>query len=406
MLKQAESAGGLNTAGAALDAGRGLAIVAVIYGHALAPWFMHAGPYFSEAAYMQWKFGASFMMPFFFFISGLAWRVDKSLWATLRESITLVLIALGASLTYDVLLFALTKGGLEDYFAQAPTYGRMVVSDFARSLVLGDHYALSALWFLAVLAIVRVMAAVCERTGWWSAVALAGVLFTGYLILIDSYFPNFYQARLLWVGFAAFMIGRWSRGGFDDFRRNVTLAISVTLAAGALTAATFNLNRGCPFDYNASCGLAFLDGRFGVSMYASLYGYLPLFVITAAFGAIMATGLAILLVRSGGAVGVLVRRMGRNSLNLLIVNAVFLELANPIIARDLVPYAGEATPLFFAALLAATIVANLLAARLLRPALTLLRTRARAVAVWMVALVRRAISLVSKRPVAGASFPV
>jgi len=88
---------GVQTTGGALDAGRGLAILAVFYGHALAPWFMQGEAYFSEAAYMQWRFGASFMMPFFFFVSGLAWRADKSLWATLRESITLVLIAIGAS---------------------------------------------------------------------------------------------------------------------------------------------------------------------------------------------------------------------------------------------------------------------------------------------------------------------
>lgn len=403
MLKQGESAGRPHTVGAALDAGRGLAIVAVIYGHALAPWFMGAGPYFSEAAYMQWKFGASFMMPFFFFVSGLAWRVDKSLWATLRESISLILIAVAASFAYDLLLFALTKGGLEGYFAQSPLYGRMVLADVARSVLLGDHYALSALWFLAVLAVVRVMAAICERVGWWSAPALFAALFAGYLLLIDSVAPNFYQARLLWVGFAAFVLGRWSRGAFEAAVRNPALTLAITVAAGALTAATFNLNRGCAFDYEASCGLGFLGGRFGVSMYASLYGYLPLFVFTAAVGSIMATGLAVLLARYGGLIGSLARSMGRNSLNLLIVNALLLEFTTPLIMREIVPRLGVPTPLFFIALLTLTIVANLAVARLLRPALTRLRKGARAVSVWIVNVLRQIASRTPRRLTSDAS---
>ena len=44
--------------------------MAVIYGHSLAPWVMNAGGHFSDAAFFQWKMGAAFLMPFFFFISG------------------------------------------------------------------------------------------------------------------------------------------------------------------------------------------------------------------------------------------------------------------------------------------------------------------------------------------------
>ena len=55
----------------ALDVGRGLAILSVIYGHALAPWFMGAGEQFSQAGFLQWKFGASFMMTFFFFLPSI-----------------------------------------------------------------------------------------------------------------------------------------------------------------------------------------------------------------------------------------------------------------------------------------------------------------------------------------------
>jgi fucose 4-O-acetylase-like acetyltransferase len=383
MLKAAWS-GGVGTTGGALDAGRGLAILAVFYGHALAPWFMHGEAFFSEAAYMQWRFGASFMMPFFFFVSGLAWRADKSLWATLRESMTLVLIAIGASVAYDLLLFAITKGGWDALFAQDPLYGRMMLADIGRSILLGDHYALSALWFLTVLAAVRMMAAICHRLGAWSALAMFAILFVGFLVLMATYVPNFYQARQLWVGFGAFVLGHWTRSGFETLRQRLASILLIALAAGALTIATFQLNQGCPFNFASQCGLNFLGGRFGVSMYASLYGFLPLFVFTAITGTIMATALAVLMARYGGPIGVLLRRMGRNSLNLLIANALILEFINPLIVREIVPRLGAPTPLFFVVLVIVTIVVNLALAGLLRPALTRLRSLSRAFAMFVV----------------------
>ncbi len=387
MLKTAWT-GGVGTTGGALDAGRGLAILAVFYGHALAPWFMQGEAFFSEAAYMQWRFGASFMMPFFFFVSGLAWRADKSLWATLRESMTLVLIAIGASVAYDLLLFAITKGGWEALFAQSPLYGRMMLADIVRTVLLGDNYSLSALWFLTVLAAARMMAAICHRLGAWSAIALFVILLGGFLVLLATYVPNFYQARQLWVGFGAFVLGHWARGGFETLRHKLAPTVLIAIAAGALTVATFPLNQGCPFDANAQCGLNFLGGRFGVSMYASLYGFLPLFVFTAAVGTIMATALAVLLARYGGPIGALLRRMGRNSLNLLIANAFILEFINPLIVREIVPRVGVPSPLFFVALVVVTIVVNLALAGLLRPLLTRLRSLSRKFAVLVVDVLR------------------
>lgn len=384
-------------------AGRGLAILAVLYGHALAPWFMQGEAHFSEAAYLQWRFGASFMMPFFFFVSGLAWRADKSLWATFRESITLVLIAIGASAAYDLLLFAISKGGWEALFAQSPLYGRAMLADMARSVVLGENYSLSALWFLTVLAAVRMMAAICHRLGAWSAIVMFAVLFGGFLIILDSFVPNFYQVRQLWVGFAAFVLGHWSRGGFELVRHKLAPSILVALIAGALTVATFRLNQGCPFDFGAQCGLTFLGDRFGVSMYASLYGFLPLFVFTAAVGTIMATALAVLIARCAGPIGALLRRMGRNSLNLLIANAFILEFVNPLIIREIVPRVGVPTPLFFVALVSVTVIVNLALAGLLRPALTRLRTFSRALAMLIVNAMRGLVARAPKRQASDAS---
>jgi|CXWL01.1.fsa_nt_gi fucose 4-O-acetylase-like acetyltransferase len=374
--------------GAALDIGRGLAILAVIYGHALAPWFVDAGANFSNWAFLQWKFGAAFMMPFFFFVSGLAWRAEKSLWATLRESMTLVFVALGASLALDVIVVGLSAAGFAGAAAQAP----MSVADFFanawRMVSVGDLYSLSALWFLTALAVVRLIAALCERIGAWAGVAAALALFALYWAAEAGGIRNYYQVPILWAGFAAFMAGRWSRGGFDALERRPNWALGLALPLLAITAISAGFNRGCAFEFDRWCNLAFLNDRFGVSMFMGAFGYLPLFVFTAATGIMFAAAVSIVIARRGGVVAAALKRWGRNSLNLLIVNAAFLELVNPLLAREIAPRVGGDNAIFFVILFVAAIAANVAVAGLLRPALARLRLGSHDLALFIVAALR------------------
>src|SRR5215510_1724637 len=96
----------------ALDVGRGLAIAAVMYGHTLSPRFMLTGHNFSEEAFLQWKFGASFMMAFFFFLSGLNWRSNRSLAAACQQALSLLIIAWLANVGFDALRLLLTMTGV------------------------------------------------------------------------------------------------------------------------------------------------------------------------------------------------------------------------------------------------------------------------------------------------------
>ena len=387
-MRSAHETGKAPATGAALDVGRGLAILAVIYGHALAPWFVDAGAHSSHWAFLQWKFGAAFMMPFFFFVSGLAWRSEKSLWATLRESLTLILIAIGASVVLDLVLLGLSAGGLTPLIGRPPMTFEGLGLNLLRMLVAGDLYSLSALWFLTVLALARLIAAMTSRLGPWAGTLAAALLFGLYLAVEAFGWRNFYQMAILWAGFIAFVAGRASRSLFDNLERQPAPAMIVAAAAFLLTAGTAGFNRGCEFEFARWCNLSFLNDRFGVSMFMGAFGYLPLFVFTAATGIVFATALSTLIARYGGGVANVLKRWGRNSLNLLIVNAAFLELVNPGVWRYIAPRVGGDDPLFFAALFIVAVLANIAAAGLLRPALARLRLGARDIATFIVDLLR------------------
>ena len=349
----------------ALDIGRGLAIVSVIYGHALAPWVLTAGDNFNEAAFLQWKFGAAFMMPFFFFLSGLGWREEKSFGNTVRQSLTLVLIALIASAAYEFARLVVSLGGLASALGGQPVSPGGYVSTVARMILIGDYYSLSPLWFIVSLAVVRVLAALAVRLKPVSAVALVVLSVILSTAAIDLDWRNFYQIKPLGAALLFFMAGRYARNGFHAFERTPVAAYALALFGGVLAALTFHLNEGCRWDPVAHCSIHWLDERFGVAMIHGQVGNIPLFALTAVAGIGFACGLAILLARFGGVIGKKLDAWGGNSLNLLIVNAGFLHVGNVAVDHWIVPRFQPDNPAFFIVLFALTLLANVLVANAL-----------------------------------------
>jgi hypothetical protein len=90
-------------------------------------------------------------------------------------------------------------------------------------------------------------------------------------------------------------------------------------------------------------------------------------------GIAAASGLAILLARFGGAVGTKLDAWGGNSLNLLIVNAGFLHVGNVFVDHWVVPNFEPSNLLFFVALFALTLLANIVVAHALDRPLRWLR---------------------------------
>jgi len=348
----------------ALDIGRGLAIVSVIYGHALAPWVLTAGDNFNEAAFLQWKLGAAFMMPFFFFLSGLGWRDEKSFASTARQALTLVLIALIASAAYEFARLAVSLGGFAAALGGQPLSTGGFLAAVARMVLIGDYYSLSPLWFIVALAVVRIIAATAVRLKPVGAMALVVLSVIVSTAAIDLDWRNFYQIKPLGAALLFFLAGRYARAGFHAFERRPAATYALTLLGGLALALTFHVNDGCRWDLLAQCGVHWLDDRFGVAMIHGQVGNIPLFAFTAMAGIGFACGLAILLARFGAAVGKNLDAWGGNSLNLLIVNAGFLHVGNVFVERWVQPRV-EPSPSFFLALFALTLIANILAAHVL-----------------------------------------
>lgn len=346
-----------------LDIGRGLAIVAVIYGHALAPWVLTAGANFNEAAFLQWKFGASFMMAFFFFLSGLSWRADKPFAHTVRQSLTLILIALVASVAYDLVRLAVSTAGLAPQLGGATLTPGGFAGGLSQMILVGDYYSLSPLWFLVALAVVRVIAALTARLKPLAIAAIAIGLLVLSAAAIDFDWRSYYQLKPLGVGFAVFILGHYARNLYEALRKRPAAAYALLLIGLAGAALTFHLNEGCRWDAFARCSEPWLDNRFGVAMIHGQIGNAPLFAFTALMGIGFAMGLSILLARFGGVMARQLESWGALSLNLLIVNALFLHVGNVFVDKFIVSR-FEPNALFFVALFAATLAANHIAVRI------------------------------------------
>ncbi|HRK65473.1 MAG TPA: acyltransferase family protein, partial [Terricaulis sp.] len=342
----------------ALDVGRGLAILCVLYGHALAPWFMGGDP-FHEEAFLQWKFGAAFMMAFFFFISGMGWRERRSLETTFRQAIALVLIAWIASIALDLLRYFIGIAGFSAPFGYQPFGFERVLKNAARTAVFGDIYSMSALWFLVALAVTRVAAAVTYRAGVLPAWGAAFLLLGATLASTEFGWRNFYQLNLIGVAVICFLAGHALRFWLKELERWPRATLALCVLSGAATAATFHLNQGCRWDASAACGLGWLGDRFGVSMIIGQFGNLTWFTITTITGVTFALCLSVLLARFGARIGEQLSSWGRASIDLLIANCVLLQLSAPAVGYFISPYLPADNAPFFVGLFIFMLAANL-----------------------------------------------
>lgn len=361
----------------ARDIGRGMAIVAVMYGHALAPWFMSAGGNFSEPAFLQWKFGAAFMMSFFFFLSGVGWRSNRSLAAAIQQGLSLVLIAWLSSVAFDVLRVTLTLAGVSHLVGTTPLGIGGLLRSEAKLALLADDYSLGPTWFLGALGIVRIIAALAVRAGNRGAVAVAAAVVLLTIAANQYGWHNVAQIQLLGPAFAFFIAGYGLRDLWARAEQAPRTCAATMLVALALTIGTFGFNQGCRWDPTVHCGVAWLNDNFGVAMINGMFGNWLLFFVTAIVGTVFASCVAILLARFGAFAGAALASWGRASMDLLIVNSFFLMLLNPTLSNVLVPYLPAQSVLFFVALITLTIVMNLITRQLVVRQLKQLRVLAR-----------------------------
>lgn len=322
-----------------LDVARGLGMILVIYGHTLQILFhkrLDGG--FSMAAFEQWQAIYGFHMPLFFMISGMI--TGQFCGKTWKPVFARSLYFLFLAYAIDAIGTAaslmgpgggvLNGAGLRDYFIN--------------HILRAESFSTITLWYLAAFAVVRLAAFALLRLDGAARWGLAGFLILGFGL---SYLgeSNIFHIRAWVPGILFFMLGRQLAARAV----NIRLPVALTCLVAAAYLAPFN--GGCTFAWQSTCENAELPGYFAVLMIFGLYGHLGWFVATAILGAVGMIGMGRWLASTPLAAPL--AHIGRNTLNLLIINGFYLVFANPYL-RDVVPIRET---LWFYGLLAVAAVA-------------------------------------------------
>ncbi len=296
-----------------VDIARGLAMLLVIYGHALEIYFAK-GNTFDFSSFEQWRVIYSFHMPLFFLISGIVHK-KRDFRTVLTGSLSLIAIALMLHLAGWIVMYA----GLAPEEANLKT--------LVKPFLLGEGFHLSIMWFLYSLAMVQILNFLFWRYGTPMRILIvavcAGLYTAGYLT--DK---NYYQIMSWGVGLLFFLIGH----AMARAEWRPSLYLFPILGAAVIFLAP--LNHGCLFSYSEQCGLERLRGEYAVWLISGEIGFIPLFLGTAILGSLATISLAraIACIR---AVAPLFQYIGSRTLDLLIINAFVQGLLNPYMQHNM-----------------------------------------------------------------------
>ncbi|WNJ89195.1 acyltransferase family protein [Bosea sp. 685] len=352
---------------ALLDVARGLAMVIVLYGHALEIFFLRRPDgVFLHEAFVQYKVLASFVMPLFFLVSGAAAaKLPAKGWRNVvKTSLYLILLA-----------YLVHMLGLIGLAADALLGGEGNLLEIGRSgfeaMLKGRNFSTIVVWFLVSLALVRLIAyAVFSRfpRAIYAVIALAALA-----SLLVPVLPNAFLMKSWFTGLVFFALGMALAG---QLKRPAWLAV---LPLAPLLAWLALANRGCVFDPVRLCPPPNLPAEAVVWMHNGETGFLPLFYAAGLLGCALALALVQLLVRftpRGGGVtplfGVtsLLAGIGRRSLDLLVINGFVLVFLQPELKAISLP---EIEPWFFPVLLFVVVALHLALLRLLKRPLSALQ---------------------------------
>ncbi len=364
-----------------IDVARGLAMVIVLYGHALEVLFLERPDAVVLApAFLQYKVLAAFAMPLFFLVSGAgASRLASKGWRNMLKT-SLFLLALAYSVHALGLLALAARHGL----------GGGADVDLLRygfeSTLKGRDFSTVVVWFLVALAFVRLIAFAVFRHApprlAWAIVAALGLA-----SLLAPYLPQAFMLRTWFAGTVFFALGMV----FAGHVRTVPLWLAPVL--GPAVAWLALANRGCAYDPLSACPQWQLKTESVVWLHAGEVGFIPLFYVTAALGCILALCIARALANS--VIGPPLARIGRKTLELLVINGFVLVFLQPALQR--IPL-GEAGFWLYPLLLAGVIALHLLLLRLLQLPLSALQRFASRVAERLIGLAPKGRGSVPGKP--------
>jgi len=289
----------------------------VIYGHFLEPIYParpDLGRDFVTVAFQQWQVIYSFHMMLFFFVSGVVNRslANKPWQDAARASLRLLALAWVVHLLGVVV--ALVTGTRPEAFSSVPNTLNFAVMP----LIQGNNWSVGVLWFLTSLCCVQFLAYLCLRIK-LPPLAIVGAALLGTAMVVWSEAANPFMFRTWMPGLCFFALGYvWSRYSPRVHAVGVlVLCIAVVVLAP--------LNGGCTFTFHETC-----EPGFGVRVFAGGYGYLPLFFVSALVGTLAVVSAGMLLAKTSLAESL--AYVGRNSLELFIINGFVATFLPPVIA--------------------------------------------------------------------------
>jgi len=366
-----------------IDAARGLAMLLVLYGHALEMFFPgRADGRFSPFAFEAWRMIFAFHMPAFYFVSGL---VSANLGAKPFGKILASAIAL--------LLFADITHLLAAPLQAAALYHQghslaFIAGQVLSPLLSGEGFNLVVTWFLVSLVFVQIFAwsyLHIPRAARWTILAFTAGLYV--VFQISGY--QLFQFSTWGAGLVFFLMGcaaerrqarmeenarpRTAPGEAGPFRQRRSLFyFLIGCIAVAEVAILYPLNRGCSIALDAVCHPYKGTNQFAVLLVDGHLGFLPLFFLTAAPG--IAAVIAFAEAMQGTSLTDAMAWIGRNTLPLLILNGLVLAFVEHRLAGVLPFSDGAMAAMTWAAALT---LAQLAVLPLVKPALDWLYAQCR-----------------------------
>lgn len=297
----------------AVDIAKGIAMLLVIYGHALGLFFEPASRDVQAAALPQLRFIYSFHMPLFFLLSGMVFRA-RSLRESVRRSLSLLLTAYLVHVVCWIAEPLLT--------GQPPTVAGLLLPMLR---LRGFHSVI--VWFLASLALVQlayfVLASYGDRVRWPLLLALLGGFAWSQragstLLQLQSVLPGL-AFFALGHALARTDIGAWVRG------RRWPLALAGLCVAWWMS----GQNGGCALQPAGRCDN--IPGGFVALMIAGQYGFLPWFGQAAVIGSLAVVCSAWVVAEHLPGLASALSWIGRRSLQLLVVNGLVIFFLHPLV---------------------------------------------------------------------------
>jgi fucose 4-O-acetylase-like acetyltransferase len=322
----------------AIDVARGVAILLVVYGHAIEI-MCNKRPdgFFSLYEFDQWRFLYSFHMPLFFMISGMASIAiaKKTPQEQLSRFLFLVLLAVLMHLAGAAIVVALSVvHGTFGWTSAAKTVFMPLVQGMDYSTVIG--------WFLVSLAAVSALYYACVRFHRPAYVVVGLILALSFgSDLYDQYHfdfvakHNIWQLNTWWVGFLFFTLGAHFHRLVRTPKSLAALA-ACALALMAATAVASAHNHGCTFSYAAVCRDMYGTQYFSIKMNRGYFGFLPVFFFAAACGSVGMYYFSAALARAKA--GRWLAWLGRHTLEMLLINGFVLRFLNQNV--NAIPYPG------------------------------------------------------------------